>query len=135
MYNIGEKIKSIGINLSVVNAIFCIIAGVALVVQGVAMGGVGFILVGILIIIVGVIFSFIIYHIFYGFGEIIDLLRRINENTNRLYDLIEDYWYEDDEDEDDDNIIQKESFSQNIIKTEDGIEIIKPKTIIKSSDS
>ena len=95
--NIGKKIKVlakvlcwIGIVCSVITGLIVIIAGLAGGVTAdvgdtsVAVGGVVAVIVGIFIIVFGVLISWIGSFTTYGFGEIVDNVKKINDRQDLM---------------------------------------------------
>ena len=73
---IGEKIKGLARTLFVIEAIVSMIMGISLMVTHETL-----IFPGILVIVLGPVFAWISSWLLYGFGEIIDKLTKIEENT------------------------------------------------------
>lgn len=78
--NIGGKIKTLAKVICWIGIIVSIIAGI---VAGVAMGSGSGVLVAILIIVIGALCSWIGSFLLYGFGELIDNTKKIEENTRK----------------------------------------------------
>ena len=75
--NIGKKIKSLAVIITCVEFVLCIIAGIALIIAVNA-------LVGILVGGLGCLIAWLSSFFMYAFGEIVDKVQCIEENTRSI---------------------------------------------------
>lgn len=84
--NIGSKIKTFSVVICWIGIAFSILIGLILMIamMSVPEGGIIGILVGIPVAIVGSLFSWIGSFVLYGYGELIEKVAQIEENTHGI---------------------------------------------------